>query len=343
VTMALPLAADRAGDQYADGSEPRSVAPTPTGGLAVPTIRRARDLAIWFGMAAACAIAGLLVVAVALVLLVKAHPLLARVPISQVLLSDVWRPSGGQFGLRPFIWGTAWVTGLAVALAAPPSLLAAVYLAEYASPTVRAVTKSALDVMAGLPSVTYGMWGLLVVVPFVGSVAIPFLAKHCGGLPAHSGRYAAGYCVLSGGLVLATMLCPTIISVSHEVLQTVSAHCREASLALGATRLETVRSVVVRTALPGLLAAIALAVARALGETIAVLLVVGNVPSVPRSVVDPAYPLPALIANNYGEVMSVPLYESALMLAALVLLGLALLFAVSARIVLLCTTRRVAG
>jgi len=131
-----------------------------------------------------------------------------------------------------------------------------------------------------------------------------------------------------------------IISISSEVIETVPYSMREASLALGATKWQATKLVVMRSALPGLIAAIILGFARAFGETMAVLMVVGNVAQVPSSVFDPAYPLPALIANNYGEMMSIPQYDSALLFAALVLLVVVFLFSVGARIILARVERR---
>ena len=167
------------------------------------------------------------------------------------------------------------------------------------------------------------------VVPFVGNVVAPLF-----------GAASSGYCVLSGGIVLAIMVFPTIIHVSLEVFGAVSQDLRDTSLALGATRWETVKHVVLRRGLPGIIAAVVLGVSRAFGETIAVLMVVGNVAKVPGSPFDGAYPLPALIANNYGEMMSVPLYDSALMLAALILLLVVLAFSVGARIILVKAERK---
>jgi len=143
-----------------------------------------------------------------------------------------------------------------------------------------------------------------------------------------------GYSVLAGGLVLAVMIFPIIIAVADEVIRAVPQGLREASLALGATRWQTVKLVVLRRAWPGVIAAIVLGLSRAFGETMAVLMVVGNVPQMPHSIFDAAYPLPALLANNYGEMMSIPLYDAALLGSALVLLLIVLAFNVVARVVI---------
>jgi phosphate transport system permease protein len=261
----------------------------------------------------------------------KARPILAGKPIFSLLFSSVWAPSRGQFGLFPFIMGTLWVTLTALFLAVPVSLLSAVYLSEYAPRRLRELAKPAIDLLAGLPSVIYGVWGVLLVVPFVGR----FLA------PAFGAR-SSGYTVLAGGIVLAIMIFPTIISVSLEVFGSIPHGMREASLSLGATKWETVKHVVLKKGAQGVIAAVVLGLSRALGETMAVLMVVGNIPRVPKSLFDGGYPLPALIANNYGEMMSVPLYDSALMLAAAVLLLVVLVFNILARAILVRVERRTA-
>jgi len=257
-----------------------------------------------------------------------------------------WGKSGsrrlGSSGLKPFIVGTVWVTGLAMVIAVPLCILAAIYLAEYASPRVRALIKPLVDLLAGVPSVVYGAWALLVVVPFIANVVGPYAQAHWQKVPFLFTEYTTGFSVLAGGIVLAVMVSPTIISVAEEVLRAVPGDYRDVSYAVGATRLETITRVVVRKALPGLVAAVVLGVSRALGETMAILMVVGNVAVSPKSVFDAAYPLPALIANNYGEMMSIPLYDSALLCSSLVLLALVVFFNVLAQIVLARTSRRAA-
>ncbi len=145
----------------------------------------------------------------------------------------------------------------------------------------------------------------------------------------------SGYCVLSGGLILAIMVVPIITALSFEVFTAVPDDMRVAALSIGATRWETIKHVVFRKAYPGIIATVILGFSRAFGETMAVLMVVGNVAKVPGSLFDPAYPLPALIANNYGEMMSIPLYDSALMLAALILLIIVVIFNILAKLMLI--------
>ena len=264
-------------------------------------------------------------------LFVRARPILAEKPFFSLFLSSAWSPLKGDFGLFPFIMGTLWVTFVSLVLAVPVSLLSAVYLSEYAPRSIREFTKPIIDLLAGLPSVIYGVWGVLLIVPLVGRIIAPFF-----------GVTSSGYTILAGGIVLAIMILPTIISVSLEVFSSIPYPMREASLSLGATKWETVRHVVLKKGLQGIIAAVVLGLSRAFGETMAVLMVVGNIPRLPRSIFDGGYPLPALIANNYGEMMSVPLYDAALMLAAGVLLLVVLFFNVLARLILVRVERRAA-
>lgn len=275
-----------------------------------------------------------LVVAMTLALVVRSWPILEQYSIWELLSGTVWRPMKGQFGFLPFIAGTFWVTAVGVLLAVPPCILTAIYLAEYARPATRAIFKPVLDVLAAIPSVVYGVWGVIIVVPFVGNVLRPFLDQHLGWIPLFASNQPTGYSILSGGIVLAVMIAPFIIAVTYEVLMTAPQDWRLGSLGIGATRWQTVRYIIFRQSLAGMIAGIVLGTSRAFGETMAVLMVVGNVPNLPTSIFDAAYPLPALIANNYGEMMSIPLYDAALLGAALLLLVLVLVFNIASTLVL---------
>jgi phosphate transport system permease protein len=291
--------------------------------------RRLKDLVASKLMLSTTVLSSLIVLIIAVVLFQKSTLILATQPFNELLFSSSWHPSTGEFGFYPFIAGTLWVTAIAMVLSIPLSLLMSIYLAEYAPNKARGIIKPMVDLLAGIPSVVFGLWGILLVVPLVRDYLAPL-----------AGATATGYTVLTGGMVLAIMVCPIMISISEEVIKAVPQQVREASMALGATKWQTVKHVVTRSAFPGIIAAIMLGFGRAIGETMAVLMVVGNVPKVPSSIFDPAYPLPALIANNYGEMMSIPLYDSALMLAALVLLFVVLIFSVMAGILLVGIRRR---
>lgn len=288
-------------------------------------IRRLKDNISSRLMLAATVFACLLFFLMLIGLYIRASPIFSIVPITDLLFSSEWGPSDGKFGFLPFIMGTLWVTGLATIIAVPISLLSSIYLSEYAGNSLRNAVKPLIDLLAGIPSVVYGLWGVLAVVPFIKNTLAPALGVETIG----------GYGILAGGIVLSIMVFPIIISVTGEVLRSVSQDMREVSLSLGATKWQTIKHVVLRKARPGIFAAIVLGFSRAFGETMAVLMVVGNVPKVPSSVFDPAYPLPALIANTFGEMMSIPLYDSAIMLAALMLLIVVLIFNILARMVLI--------
>lgn len=281
-----------------------------------------------------------LIIIVTAALIGRAYPILNSYSLSDLLLGDTWRPNNGSFGFRPFILGTVWVTTVGVLLSVPPCLLVSVYLAEYAHNRTRTIAKPILDVLAAIPPVVYGVWGLLSIVPFVDDVLAPLSDRWLGSFSIFAVTQPTGFGILSGGIVLAVMISPLIISVIFEVLSTVPNDLRHASLAVGATQWQTIRTVVLPQVLPGIVAAIVLGASRALGETIAVLMVVGNVPNIPTSVFDSAYPLPALIANNYGEMMSIPLYDAALLGAALVLLVVILIFNILSTLVLQRFLRR---
>jgi phosphate transport system permease protein len=274
-----------------------------------------------------------LLVLVILALFVRSWPILQVKSLSDLLLGRVWKPTQGQFGFFPFIAGTFWVTIVALVLAVPPCLLSAIFLSEYSNRRMANLMKPLLDLLAGIPSVVYGVWGVVAIVPLVETIS-PFVQRWLGFIPIFSSKNPTGYSIQAGSIVLAVMVAPFIIAITFEILQTVPAGVREASLALGATRWQTTRYAVLPHTISGIVAGIVLGASRALGETMAVLMVVGNVAKVPTSIFDPAYPLPALIANNYGEMMSIPMYDAALMAAALVLLLIVLFFNVASTLAL---------
>ena len=245
---------------------------------------------------------------IAIVLIIKAKPLLAHISIVELLLSSDWHPMKGHFGFYPFIVSTLEVTAIAMILSIPVCLLSAIYLSEYAHRRFREFARLAIDILAGIPSVIYGLFGVIVVVPFVRALGNAW------------GVETTGYSLFAGGIILAIMVSPFIISLSLEVFRMVPIEARESAFALGTTKWEAVKYVILKSARRGIFAAIGLGFTRAFGETMAVMMVVGNVVKIPTSIFDPAYPLPALIANNYGEMMSIPLYDSALLFAALILM-----------------------
>ena len=275
-----------------------------------------------------------LIVFIVALLIVRTWPILSAYPAKDLIFGMIWKPDNGKFGFWPFIMGTVWVTVVGVVLAVPPCLLVSLYLSEYAHSMTRSIAKPVLDLLAAIPPVVYGVWGLLAIVPFVEKGLAPISKRWLSAIPIFSVNQPTGFSILAGGIVLAVMIAPLVISVVYEILATVPNDLRHASLAVGATKWQTIRRIVIPQVMPGIVAGIVLGASRALGETIAVLMVVGNVAKVPTSIFDPAYPLPALIANNYGDMMSIPLYDAALMGAALVLLVVILIFNIISTLVL---------
>jgi phosphate transport system permease protein len=257
----------------------------------------------------------------------RAAPLFAEVSLDNLTGLD-WNPARGMFGLTPFVVGSLWVTALAMLLSVPISLFSAVYLSEYVRDSHRKWIRPLVELLAGVPSVVYGLWGLLVIVPLVRSFASAIQAEQ-----------TTGFGILSASLVLALMVTPFMIALMDELMQATPHGTRDAAFALGATRWEVVRDVLFKYSRRGLVAAIGLGFARALGETLAVMMLVGNVAKLPGNPLDAAYPLPALIALNFGEMMSVPLYDAALMTAALLLLILVLMFNLGSRAIIQRMTR----
>lgn len=248
-------------------------------------------------------------------LYMKSFLLLHDYNIFDLLFSREWKPGAGKFGFYPFIIGSIWVTLLAILISAPICLLSAIYVTQYTRKWFLRVMHPAIDILAGIPSVVYGLWGILVIVPFIGDYLGPLV-----------GAKTMGYSILAGAFVLSIMIIPFILNIMIEIFRSIPDELKESSLSLGATQWQTVKTVMMRKALPGLIAALGFGLARAFGETMAVMMVIGNVVKVPHSIYDPGYTLPALIANNYGEMLSIPKYDSALMFAALILLAVSLFF-----------------
>ncbi len=239
----------------------------------------------------------------------KASLLFEHQSLFNIITTIEWLPHEGKFGFWPFIASSLYVTLLAFIFSAPICLLAAIYLTEFSSSRLIKVMRPVIDVLAGLPSVIYGVWAILVIVPFVSEVLAPLVNIK-----------SSGYSILAGGIVLAVMCIPYILNMIIEVFRTIPIGLKEASLSLGSTTWESVKYVVVKKSYPGIISAFGLGIAKAFGETMAVMMVVGNMIQAKFNPFEAGYPLPALIANNYGEMLSIPMYDSALMFAALLLL-----------------------
>jgi phosphate transport system permease protein len=265
----------------------------------------------------------LLLLVIGVSLLLKALPIMKEKSLWLLLSSGNWKPFKGEFGFLPYIISTLYVSLIAIIIALPLSLLSGIYLCTYASKTISRIFEPVIDLLSGIPPVIYGVWGTLTIVPLIANKIAPRYVE-----------FSSGFSVLAGGLVLAIMILPLLISILLEVFRSLPKEITDASLSLGATKWQTVKKVMLRKSFPGIIAATVLSVSRAFGETIAVLMVCGNIPIIPHSLFDACYPLPALIANNYGEMLSMPNYESALMFGAFLLFIIIVIFNAISRLTL---------
>ena len=182
----------------------------------------------------------LLVIVIIIALWLRTRPILEIASVWDLLTGQIWKPLQKQFGFYPFIAGTIWVTVVAMVLAVPVCLLSSIYLSEYAHSMLRTVMKPLLDLLAAIPSVVYGVWGVILIVPWVHHSIAPFLGRWLGFIPLFANKNPTGFGILAGGIVLAVMVAPFIIAISYEVLQAVPRGLREASLAIGATNWQTI-------------------------------------------------------------------------------------------------------
>jgi phosphate transport system permease protein len=234
------------------------------------------------------------------------------------LVTSHWDPVAGEFGALPFIYGTLVSSVLALLIAVPLSLGAAIFLAELAPAWIRPPISFLIEMLAAVPSVVYGLWGIFVLVPWLRDWVQPALGRTLGFLPLFQGPpYGIG--MLAAGVILSIMVVPYITAVSREVLLAVPNSQREAALGLGATRWESTRMAVLRYGRSGLIGAILLGLGRALGETMAVTMVIGNRPEIAASLFAPGYTMASVLANEFTEATS-DLYVSALVEVGLLLL-----------------------
>ena len=239
------------------------------------------------------------------------------------LVTSHWDPVAGEFGALPFIYGTLLSSLLALLIAVPLSLGAAIFLADLAPAWIRPPVAFLIEMLAAVPSVVYGLWGIFVLVPWLRDWVQPVLGRTLGFLPLFQGPpYGIG--MLAAGLILSIMVVPYITSVSREVLLAVPGSQREAALGLGATRWEATRIAVLRYGRSGLIGAILLGLGRALGETMAVTMVIGNRPEIAASLFAPGYTMASVLANEFTEATS-DLYVSALVEIGLLLLVITVL------------------
>ena len=256
-------------------------------------------------------------------------------------LDRVWDPVFGHFGALPFVYGTVVTSVVAMLIAVPLGVGAAIFLAELAPRALSDALTFLIELLAAVPSVVLGLVGIFVVVPWVRTSLGPLLKDVLGFTPLFQGPiYGVGF--LTAGLVLAIMVLPFIVSISREVLLSVSIDLREGALALGSTHWESTWKVVVPTARTGILASIFLGLARALGETMAVSMVIGGTPQVVASLFAPGYSIAAVIADQFSEATG-DLFRQSLIELGLVLFGITVLLHAVARLLVHATSRKARG
>ncbi len=232
------------------------------------------------------------------------------------LIGREWKPADSIFGALPFIYGTIVSSILALIIAVPISLGIAVFLVEQAPKKIATPIGFMVELLAAIPSVVYGLWGIFVLAPFVRDYLGVFLEKYFGWLPFFQGRLT-GIGMLTGGIILALMITPIITAIVRDILEVVPTQQREAALALGATRWETTQ-IVLGNAASGIAGAVILGLGRALGETMAITMVIGNSPQISASLFEPAYTIASVLAANFADATD-EFYLSALIEMGLVL------------------------
>ena len=248
-----------------------------------------------------------------------------------------WDAVEGNFGALPFIYGSVISSILALLLATPLSIGAAIFITEIVPKRLGSVIASLIELLAAIPSVIYGLWGILVMAPWLQSTVQPFLIEHFGFLPFFQGA-PYGVSMLAAVFILMIMVVPIITSISKEMLLAVPQSQREAAVALGATRWEMIRMAVLPYGRSGILGAVILGLGRAIGETMAVTMVIGNTPQISLSLLSPAYTMPSVIANEFAETTT-KLHGSALMEIGLILLVVTLIINILARLLVWSVTR----
>lgn len=245
------------------------------------------------------------------------------------LTRSVWDPVAGEFGALPLIFGTLYASLVAIAIAVPLALGVAIFLTEFAPRRLRAPVATLVELLAAVPSVIYGLWGMFVLIPLLRDTIWPIVKPALRWLPFFSGAFY-GPSVLAAAVILAIMVLPYVAAVSREVLLAVPPAQREAALALGATRWEAVWTVILPYGRAGILGAVILGLGRALGETMAVTMLIGNRHEMSLSLVQPGYTIAAAIANEFAEAVS-SMHLSALVYVALVLFVITIVINAAAR------------
>jgi phosphate transport system permease protein len=250
-----------------------------------------------------------------------------------IIIGPTWDPNRNLYGIGVFIVGSLLCTLMAIGIAVPVGIGGAIFLSEFCPMRLRQPIKMITEMMAAIPSIVYGLWAYVVMVPYIKNVLAPAVQNNpvTAWMPWFQGD-TNGLSLLAGGVILAIMLLPTVVTITNDALQTVPRSLREASLALGATQSETARKIVISAALPGVGAAVVLALGRAVGETMAVLMVTGNSLQIPYTLFAPTYVMTSIITNQLGYAFVFPLWRSALFAVGLILMIMSICFTLTAKL-----------
>ena len=245
------------------------------------------------------------------------------------LTNRVWDPVREQFGALPFLFGTVVTSAIAIVIAGSIGLGAAIFLSEYAPPIIRTPLSFLAELLAAIPSIVYGLWGIFVFAPWMARTGMPFLKDYFGWIPIFRGP-SFGVSILTAGIILSVMIVPTVIAISRDVLLAVPNSQREGMLALGATKWEAIKMAVLPFARAGVIGAVILALGRAVGETMAVTMVIGNRAQITGELFRPGYTMASVIANEFNESQS-PLHTQSMLEIGLILLVVTIIINGAAR------------
>src|SRR5919197_6146764 len=297
--------------------------------LGRPPLARLPDRALKWGLTALATGILILIGFFFVRLYIEADPAFQKFGFFGYTLTNNWDVQGNQFGALPLLVGTLITSGVALVIGVPVALATALYTTEFCPPRYRGILASTVDLLAAVPSVVYGLWGFFVLIPKLRPFE-QWLSDTFSFLP-FVGGHVAGPSYFIAGLVLAIMIIPIVSAITREVIATVPPDHKEAALAIGATRWEMIRTAILPYSRAGITGASMLGLGRAIGETVAVTLVVGNAPQIGKHLFDQGYTLAAVIANEFGEAANNPLHRAALIAAGLVLFVLTLVVNAAAR------------
>jgi len=277
---------------------------------------KTQDALLFYLLRTIAVVVIVLLLGIIFVLLHSAWPSIKANGLSFILRRE-WNPVEENYGALPFIFGTLVTSFVALILATPVSILIALFISEYLPKSFARVVSLLVEMVAAIPSIVFGLWGLFYLAPFVKNNLAPFLKLHLGFLPLFQGP-SFGIGIITAALILSIMIVPTISSICRSIFELVPAHQKEASYALGSTKYEMIKLAVISPSIPGISSAVVLGLGRALGETMAVTMLIGNSPVISSSLFSPAATMASAMANEYADA-NTPLHVSSLCYLALIL------------------------